>query len=183
MLERVATLIKDNKQLAKQLKSAAKQTGSDILGQARQLLEKCEKVNGTSIIISKLEDASADQCREAIDMLKKKTDSVAIVFGFAEDDKVTLLAAVSDDLIKKGLKAGDIVKNIAPIVGGGGGGRVGSFSGNPSGDANNFFPTQIGAIPQNVPDVNATPIKAYVVASDIADSTRAQEILKQKSTL
>lgn len=47
---------------------------------------------------------------------------------------------------------------------------------------NNFFPTQIGAIPQNVPDVNATPIKAYVVASDIADSTRAQEILKQKST-
>jgi len=76
--------------------------------------------------------------------------------------------------------------------GGGGGGGVGgggSFSGKLSGGgANNFFPTQIGAIPQNVPDVNVqnlnnTPPRAYIVASDIADSTRAQEILKQKSTL
>ena len=123
VLERVAGLIKDNKQLTKQLKSAAKQTGNDILGKARELLEKCEKINGTSIVVSKLEDASAQQGRTAIDMLKKKADSVAIVFGFAEENKVTLLAAVSDDLIKKGLKAGDIVKNIAPIVGGGGGGR------------------------------------------------------------
>ena len=71
--------------------------------------------------------------------------------------------------------------------GGGGGGGVGgggSFSGKPSGGlADNFFPTQIGAIPQNVPDINATPPRAYIVASDISDSTRAQEILKQKSTM
>jgi alanyl-tRNA synthetase len=56
-------------------------------------------------------------------MLKNKCGSAAIVFGFAEEDKVTLLAGITDDLIKKGLKAGDIVKTIAPIVGGGGGGR------------------------------------------------------------
>jgi len=123
VLERVAGLIKDNKQLAKQLKSAAKQSGSDILGKAKELLEKCEKINGTAVVVSKLEDATAEQGRVAIDMLKKKADSVAIVFGFAEGGKVTLLAAVSDDLIKKGVKAGDIVKTIAPIVGGGGGGR------------------------------------------------------------
>ena len=40
-----------------------------------------------------------------------------------EDNKVQLFAAVTDDLVKTGLKAGDIVKHIAPIVGGGGGGR------------------------------------------------------------
>jgi len=123
VLERVAGLIKENKQLTKQLKSTAKQTGNDILTEARELLSNCEKINGTSIVVSKLESATSEQGREAIDMLKKKADSVAIAFGFVEDGKVTLLAAVSDDLIKKGLKAGDIVKTIAPIVGGGGGGR------------------------------------------------------------
>tara|TARA_R110000851_G_scaffold99777_3_gene215055 strand:- start:188 stop:1744 length:1557 start_codon:yes stop_codon:yes gene_type:complete len=69
------------------------------------------------------------------------------------------------------------------------GARGGSFSGKPSGGgANNFFPTQIGAIPQNTSNVNVqnlnnTPPRAYIVASDISDSTRAQEILKQKSTM
>jgi alanyl-tRNA synthetase len=70
-----------------------------------------------------LESATIDEAREAIDMLKTKAGSAAVVFGFAEGDKVVLLAGVSDDLIKKGLKAGDIVKEIAPIVGGGGGGK------------------------------------------------------------
>ena len=56
-------------------------------------------------------------------MLKKKAGSAAIVFGFEDDDRAILLAGVTDDLIKKGVKAGDIVKQIAPIVDGGGGGR------------------------------------------------------------
>ena len=95
--------------------------------------------------------------------------------------------------ILTGIAAAKRVIGSAPSVprmnggGGGGGGGVGgggSFSGKLSGGgANNFFPTQIGAIPQNVPDINATPPRAYIVASDISDSTRAQEILKQKSTM
>ncbi len=56
-------------------------------------------------------------------MLKKKAKSAAIVLGFEDDGKATLLAGMTGDLIKKGLKAGDIVKQIAPIVDGGGGGR------------------------------------------------------------
>ncbi len=55
--------------------------------------------------------------------MKKKAKSAAIVFGFTDEGRVTLLAGVTDDLIKKGLKAGDIVKHIAPLVDGGGGGR------------------------------------------------------------
>ena len=46
-----------------------------------------------------------------------------MVFAFADDGKVTLVAAVTDDLIKKGLKAGDLIKQIATLVDGGGGGR------------------------------------------------------------
>jgi alanyl-tRNA synthetase len=56
-------------------------------------------------------------------MLKKKAKSAVIVLAFAEGDKATLLAGVTDDLVGKGIKAGDIIKQIAPIVDGGGGGR------------------------------------------------------------
>jgi len=97
-------------------------------------------------------------------------------------------AAVAAGLANvKRIKNTKISKVSPPSASGGSGG--GSFSGKPSGGgANNFFPTQIGAIPQNTSNVNVqnlnnTPPRAYIVASDISDSTRAQEILKQKSTM
>jgi alanyl-tRNA synthetase len=123
LLGRVERLIKDNKKLAKELKSAARQAGSDTMAEAKQLLEKCEKVGGTSVIIGRLSATSVEQAREAIDMLKKKAKSAAVVLSFADNDKVTLLAGMTNDLVKKGLKAGVLVKAIAPIVDGGGGGR------------------------------------------------------------
>jgi alanyl-tRNA synthetase len=123
LVERVGQLLKDNKKLAKDLKAAARQSGSDSMAEARGLLEKCEKIGEASIVIGQLSTTSVDQAREAVDMLKKKAKSAAIVLGFDDDGRATLLAGVTDDLVAKGLKAGDIVKEIAPIVDGGGGGR------------------------------------------------------------
>jgi alanyl-tRNA synthetase len=123
LIDRVARLLEDNKRLAKELKTAAKASGSDIMAQAKQLLENCEKIGSSSIVIGRVSKTSTEQAREAIDMLKKKAKSAAIVLGFDDDGKATLLAGVTDDLVKKGLSAGDIVKEIAPIVDGGGGGR------------------------------------------------------------
>jgi alanyl-tRNA synthetase len=120
---RVEQLVNENKRLAKELKGASKSRGADVMDQARQLLEKCERIGPTSVIIAPLETTSIEQARIAIDMLKKKTESAAIVFAFADGDKATLIAAVTDDLVTKGLKAGDIVKQTAPIIDGGGGGR------------------------------------------------------------
>jgi len=123
LVERIGQLMKDNKKLAKDLKAAARQSGSDALAEARKLLENCEKAGETSVVIGRLSTTSIDQAREAIDMLKKKAKSAAVVLGFEDDDKVTLLAGMTDDLVAKGLRAGDVVKEIAPIVDGGGGGR------------------------------------------------------------
>ncbi len=124
LVDRVAKLLEDNKKLAKELKAAARGAGSDAMAEAKKLLDNCEKAGETSIIAGKLSTTSVEQAREAIDMLKKKAGSAAIVLALAEaDDKATLLAGVTDDLVKKGLKAGDIVKEIAPIIDGGGGGR------------------------------------------------------------
>ena len=123
LVDRVGQLMKENKKLSKELKAAARASGSDVMAEAKELLTKCEKVGETSVIIGQLQGAHIEQAREAVDMLKKKAKSAAVVLGFGDGDKATLLAGMTDDVIKKGLKAGDIVKETAPIIGGGGGGR------------------------------------------------------------
>jgi len=55
--------------------------------------------------------------------LKKKSPSHAVLLGSAGEGKVNFIAAVSDDLIAKGLKAGDWIRETAKVAGGGGGGR------------------------------------------------------------
>ncbi|MHC4204535.1 MAG: alanine--tRNA ligase [Planctomycetota bacterium] len=98
LVERVGQLLKDNKKLAKELKAAARQSGSDSMAEARGFLEKCEKIGDASVIIGQLSTTSIEQAREAIDMLKKKAKSAAIVLGFDDDGRATLLAGVTDDL-------------------------------------------------------------------------------------
>lgn len=122
IVERVNKLLAENKKLAKQLKSAPRQGASDSLAEARRLLESCEKIGDVSVIIGKLSSTTVEQARAAIDMLKKKAKSAVIVLGFAEGDKATLLAGVTDDLTDK-ISAGGLLKQIAPVIDGGGGGR------------------------------------------------------------
>ena len=61
--------------------------------------------------------------REYADLLREKGGSVALLLATEVDGKVALLAAVSKDLVKRGVKAGDCVREAAKAVGGGGGGR------------------------------------------------------------
>jgi alanyl-tRNA synthetase len=58
-----------------------------------------------------------------VDRLRQKAASAVVVIGWAEDSKVQLIAAVTDDLVKKGLHAGKLVGQVAKVVGGGGGGK------------------------------------------------------------
>ena len=123
VVERVERLIKENKRLAKELKSAGRQKGSDAMAEAKELLDKAERIGEALVVVGRLSATSAEQGRAAIDMLRKKAKSAAVVLGFEEDGRATLLVGVTSDLVKKGLSAGEIVKEIAPIVDGGGGGR------------------------------------------------------------
>jgi len=118
---RVEQLLEENKRLAKELKSAP--IGPDIMAEAKKLLDESEKIGAAYVIVGRISTAPIERAREAVDMLKKKAKSAAIVLGFTDDDKVTVLAGVTDDLVKKGLKADELMRAIAPIVDGGGGGR------------------------------------------------------------
>lgn len=122
IVERVTKLLAENRKLAKELKSPARQGASDSAAEAKQLLDSCEKIDETSIIIGKLSPTTVEQARAAIDMLKKKAKSAVIVLGFPEGEKATLLAGVTDDLTAK-IGAADLLKQISPIIEGGGGGR------------------------------------------------------------
>ena len=75
------------------------------------------------VIVSSIDSASDDQLRALIDSIKKRSPSFAALLGATDGQKVSFVAAVSDDLIAKGLKAGDWVREAAKVAGGGGGGR------------------------------------------------------------
>jgi alanyl-tRNA synthetase len=92
-------------------------------GRFTESLSKLETINGVPVMIARMDGLTMDNLREVSDWFKGKVSSGVLVLGSALDDKPQLLATVSDDLTKKGLHAGNLVKEMAAIVGGGGGGR------------------------------------------------------------
>jgi alanyl-tRNA synthetase len=80
------------------------------------------QVNGVDVIRRKVEDLDKDAVRGLVDSLKGKVKSGIVLVASVYADKVQMVAAVTPDLTNR-IKAGQIIKELAPIVGGGGGGR------------------------------------------------------------
>jgi alanyl-tRNA synthetase len=112
MLEHTRALEKELDRLKSRL--AASQ-GDDL---ARQAIE----VAGTRILAAQLDGVDAKGLRETADKLRDKLKSCALVLGTSQDGKVSLIAAVTPDLIAR-VKAGDLVNFVATQVGGKGGGK------------------------------------------------------------
>ena len=86
-------------------------------------LEHVEKVKDIPVLSCQLMNADADTLRQMTDLFRQKYPSGIVVLGSAVDEKPILIAAVTDDLVKRGLSAGELVKTIAQVIGGSGGGR------------------------------------------------------------
>jgi len=97
--------------------------GVDAVAIAGELLATASDLAGGKLIVGTIPGATNDGLLSAFDSLRKKAPSYAILIAAVSDDKVSFLAAVSDDLIAKGLKAGDWIRETAKVAGGGGGGR------------------------------------------------------------
>jgi alanyl-tRNA synthetase len=104
-------------------KELAKQASQSISGSVDELIAKAEDVGGVKIITHLATGLDRDGMRELADKLRGKAGSAAVLLGAEIDGKVSLLAAVTKDVIAKGAKAGDCVREAAKVVGGGGGGR------------------------------------------------------------
>jgi alanyl-tRNA synthetase len=117
---RLDALQEEIKKLQQQLK---KGTAGDLQSAADKLLAGAVDVKGSKIIVGQMPAAPEEQMRQQIDRLRQKAGSTVIVLGWSDDGKVGLIAAVTDDLVKKGVKAGTLVGEAAKVVGGKGGGR------------------------------------------------------------
>ncbi len=82
-----------------------------------------QDVNGVKVLCRKLDGVDMNEMRNLSDSLKEQLGDCVIVLASANNGKVNLLAAASDGALKKGAHAGNLIKGIAKIVGGGGGGR------------------------------------------------------------
>ncbi len=118
---RVAALQEEVKKLQTQLKKGA---AGDLAGAADKLLAAAAEVNGAKIIVGEMPSAPTEQMRQQVDRLRQKAGQLrVVVIGWTEDGKVGLLAAITEELTKKGVDAGKLVGAAAQVVGGKGGGR------------------------------------------------------------
>lgn len=135
-LKEIATLVKSpqlkevvtkTEQLQQQLRDLQKENeqlaGKLANQQAGDIFKDVKDVNGVRYIAAQVNVKDMNQLRQLADQWKQKELSDVLVLATAQDEKVSLLAAMTKDMNGKGLKAGDLIKAIAPKVGGGGGGR------------------------------------------------------------
>ena len=113
--------------LQNELKEAQKQNESlqakIAAQQANNVFENVQATKNGSLIAAEVQVAGMGQLRQLADAWRSKALSDVLVLATASDGKANLLVAVSDDKTKEGLKAGDLIKAIAPAINGGGGGR------------------------------------------------------------
>ena len=99
------------------------------VGEARQFLMSAKTVGELKVLTASRENVDAATLRQMGDFLKDKEPNVVAVLASTSDEKISFLAVCGKDAIAKGIKAGDLVKNVCTICGGKGGGKPDSAMG------------------------------------------------------
>src|SRR3989338_1409092 len=120
LITKTQEILNELKNLQKEIHKAKQK---ELSGKIGSFIESAKVVSNVKIITKKLDDATAHDLRKTIDMLMKSGEELAIVLGTSQNGRVTIVAALTPNLVKRGLHAGNISKEVAKIVGGGGGGR------------------------------------------------------------
>ena len=115
LLEELKALHSENEKLKSKLANSAV---GDVMSQAVE-------VEGVKVLAVRVADVDMNGLRNLGDQLKEKLGEGVVVIASSQDGKVNLMAAVTDGAQKKGAHAGNLIKAIAGLVGGGGGGRPG----------------------------------------------------------
>jgi alanyl-tRNA synthetase len=89
----------------------------------RALLQQVQMVGDVQVLAAPVQATDMDTLREMTDWFRNQLGSVVIVLGAVINDKPNFVAAVTPDLVERGLQAGKLIKQVARVVGGGGGGR------------------------------------------------------------
>ena len=120
IVSKIEHLQKDLKTANSEIESLKSQAAKDALGDS---LEKTEDVKGVKLLAAKVENVEMGSLRDLGDSLRDKIGDGVVALLSSCDGKANIVIMASDSAVKAGAHAGNLIKAIAPIVGGGGGGR------------------------------------------------------------
>lgn len=118
--EKIVHLQMENKELHSEVESLKSKLAKDAMG---DVMSQVEEVKGVNVLAISVDGVDMNGLRDLGDQLKEKIGEGVVVIASNTDGKVSLMATVTDGAQKKGAHAGNLIKGIAALVGGGGGGR------------------------------------------------------------
>ena len=116
---KIQNLIDEMKQKEKELSALKSKLAGGLVD---EVLAGKKDVKGLSLVVARTDELDAEGMRQLVDTLKSKMGSGVIVLGSGIPEKIVFIVGVTKDLTSR-IKAGDLVKEVAKITGGGGGGR------------------------------------------------------------
>lgn len=120
LLDRISRVMDEAREMSRELESAKAKLNHLQVG---ELKNQVETIADVPVIRGVFRDIDMDGLRQLTDELRAGRSSYMVVLGSEHNDKVQFVAAVSEDLQDRGFHAGQIVKSVAQVAGGGGGGR------------------------------------------------------------
>ena len=120
LTEKIEHMLAEMKALQSEIESMKSKAAKDALG---DVMDQVKEVKGVKLLATAVEGVDMNGLRDLGDQLKEKLGEGVVVIASSANDKVNLIAMATDDAMKKGAHAGNLIKGIAALVGGGGGGR------------------------------------------------------------
>ena len=120
VIEKTEALIENNKKLNNELETIKQKTARDSAG---DFLKNVIQINDISFLASEIDNLDMNGLRDLGDSMKDQMGESIVVLVSNQDGKVNLIAMATEGAVKKGGHAGNLIKEIAGCVGGGGGGR------------------------------------------------------------
>ena len=120
LLKKVESMQEEIKSLHSENEKLKAKLANEAIGDADNQIQE---INGVKLIAMSVPDTDMNGLRNLGDQMKEKIGEGVVVLASSFKDKVSLLAMATDEAVKKGANAGSLIKEIAPCVGGGGGGR------------------------------------------------------------
>jgi alanyl-tRNA synthetase len=121
LLRRVEQINEENRELRRQLEKARTQGSADVVG---DLISGAATIDSVRVIAREVEVATADELRILGDRLRNELGSGVAVLAAKQPDRIALFAVVTDDLVARGVNAGKVIREVAALTGGSGGGKA-----------------------------------------------------------
>ncbi|MFT3985479.1 MAG: DHHA1 domain-containing protein, partial [Lachnospiraceae bacterium] len=120
LVEKLTHMQAEMKSLQSEVDSLKSRAAKDALG---DVMDQVVEVKGVKLLSAKVADVDMNGLRELGDQLKEKLNEGVVVIASESEGKVSLIAMATEGAMEKGAHAGNLIKGIAALIGGGGGGR------------------------------------------------------------